>query len=190
MTGRFHSHVWQLRIRRDYLGFGGPPYRSRGPSPTTGTPALVSSAGDRWRFLESQVFLLRNLHMDLLKITYSKLQCWGRSPRSARDIQGGTELSGFRAIAREAAFSHTEVLAEATVPLLSPSPLSIQMLAGTKSGYPSNSPYPRDYLRTHTTQIAHRPTALTAGVPPVWRVLTSAVDFLKVSERPQTPNEQ
>ena len=43
MTGRFHSHVWQLRIRRDYLGFGGPPYRSRGPSPTTGTPALVSS---------------------------------------------------------------------------------------------------------------------------------------------------
>lgn len=97
-----------------------------------------------------------------------------------------------------AAFSQTDVLSEAIVPLLSaplsltepadgphfvpllsPSPPSMHIQASTKYESPSNSPYPRNYLRTCTTQLTHRPEPLTEGIPHMWLVLASAVDFPK-----------
>lgn len=42
------------------------------------------------------------------------------------DMQGGTESSGLRARAGGAGFSQTEVLAEATLPLLGPPPPGVQ----------------------------------------------------------------
>ena len=61
--------------------------------------------------MESQAFLLNGPHMDFLRLTCSEFQCW-----STRDIHGGTELSGIRVRAAEAAFSPTEVLEEAIIP--------------------------------------------------------------------------
>ena len=45
--------------------------------------------------LESQEFLLKGLHMDLLRLTFSELQYWGSSSKGTRHVEGGTELSGF-----------------------------------------------------------------------------------------------
>ena len=60
--------------------------------------------------MESQEFLLKSPHTDLLAdgITCFELQHWGNILKGARDIWGGIKLSGFRARAREAAFSQTE----------------------------------------------------------------------------------
>ena len=44
------------------------------------------------------------------------------SSKDTRDIQGGPKLSGIKAKVEGAAFSLTEVLAEAIVPLLRPLP--------------------------------------------------------------------
>lgn len=58
-----------------------------------------------------QTFLLRDLCIDLLigGLTYLKLQCWGSSLEGIEDIWVGTELFVFRARARGAAFSRTEM---------------------------------------------------------------------------------
>lgn len=65
------------------------------------------------------------------------------------------------------------------VPLMSPSPPSMQIQASTKYKSLSNSPYHRDSLRTCTTQLTHRPEPLTESIPHMWLVLASAVDFPK-----------
>ena len=58
--------------------------------------------------------------MDLLRLTPSELLLWGSSLKDTRDIWGGPELSGIRMrMKRGAAFSQTEVMAEAIVPLMS-----------------------------------------------------------------------
>lgn len=41
-------------------------------------------------------FILKVLHMDLLRLTSSELQHWDSSLKGTRDIQGGNELSGIR----------------------------------------------------------------------------------------------
>ena len=43
-------------------------------------------------------------------LTISDRQPWHSRLKGARDIQGGTQLSGFRAKARGAVFCHTEVI--------------------------------------------------------------------------------
>lgn len=47
----------------------------------------------------SKVFLLKGPSMNLLadRLTHSQLQCWGSSSKGAKDTQGGTVLSGFKA---------------------------------------------------------------------------------------------
>ena len=69
--------------------------------------------------MEFQVFLLKGLCMHLLRLTPSELQHWGSSLKGTRDTWGGIGQSGIRARAAGAAFSKTEVLAEAIVPFLS-----------------------------------------------------------------------
>ena len=59
--------------------------------------------------------------MDLLRFTPSELQHGGSSLKGTRDIWGGTELSSIRERTGGVAFSQTEVLAEAIVPLMRPS---------------------------------------------------------------------
>ena len=68
------------------------------------------------------MFLLKGPHTDLLTdgLTCSEPQSWDSSLKAARDKQKGIELSDLRARAGGAAFSQTEVLEEAIVPLLSP----------------------------------------------------------------------
>ena len=66
------------------------------------------------------MFLLKSPSTDLVVPTCSELQHWGSSLTGTRDIQEGTEVSGIRVRIGGVAFSMTEVLAEAVVPLLSP----------------------------------------------------------------------
>ena len=68
------------------------------------------------RLLKSQVFLLKSQCINLLRLTLSF------SSGAARDLNGGTELSNFRVMAGGAAYSQSEVLAEAIGPLLCPHP--------------------------------------------------------------------
>lgn len=58
------------------------------------------------------------------RFTHSELQRWSSSSKGARDIPGGTELSGFRMKAEGAAISQTEVLAESIISC-DPSPLPV-----------------------------------------------------------------
>ena len=60
--------------------------------------------------------------MDLFGLTGFELQHRGGSFKGTPNINGRTEFSGFRAKARGATFSQTEVLAEAIVLFLSPPP--------------------------------------------------------------------
>ena len=68
----------------------------------------------RQRLLETQMFLLKGPCMNLLRLTPSEIQCWGSRSKDTRDIWGGTELTGISMRAGGAAFSQTEVLAEAS----------------------------------------------------------------------------
>ena len=63
--------------------------------------------------------------MDLLRLICSEIQHWDSSSKGTRDIQEGTEVSDIRAKAGRSAFSQTEVLKEAIVPSLSPSPTEL-----------------------------------------------------------------
>ena len=60
--------------------------------------------------------------MDLLvdELTLSEVQHQRNNLKGTRDMWGANELSGFRVKTEGAAFSHTEVLTEAIVPLLHP----------------------------------------------------------------------
>lgn len=53
------------------------------------------------------------------------IQRWSSSWKGARDIEGETELSGFGGRVGRAAFSQTEPLAQAIVPLLNPPPTEL-----------------------------------------------------------------
>lgn len=68
-------------------------------------------------------YLLKGLCPALLddRLTHSERQLRDSCLRGARDIRGGSELLGFRVRLGGAAASWTEVQAEVTVPLLSPS---------------------------------------------------------------------
>ena len=55
----------------------------------------------KWRTLESQVFLLKGLHMDLLRLTCSELQGWVSNLKISSDeqeemncLESGRELGG------------------------------------------------------------------------------------------------
>ena len=85
----------------------------------------------RQKLPESQEFLLKDPHKDLLSLTHSELQCWDNSLKGIRDMWGGTELCRIRVRAGGAVFSQTEVLAEATVIFRALLPQSHH--AGTKS---------------------------------------------------------
>ena len=65
--------------------------------------------------MESQVFLIKGPHTDLLRLTHFEFQRWG-----TRHIWEETELSGILVRAGEAEFSQTEVLSEAIVPFPGP----------------------------------------------------------------------
>lgn len=64
---------------------------------------------------QSQVILLKELRMNLLTdgLIHSELQSWGSSSKCPSDIQGETELSGFRVRVGGSAFSWREERAEA-----------------------------------------------------------------------------
>ena len=76
-------------------------------------------------FRSPSQFLLKGPYVDLLGLMPSELQGWGSSSKGTRDIQGGTEVPGIKARAGGAAFSQTEVLAEAIVPFLSHNPTEL-----------------------------------------------------------------
>ena len=61
--------------------------------------------------------------MDLLRPTPYELQHWGSSSKGTTVISGGNKLPSRRERAGGAAFSQTEGLAEAIVPLMSPPPI-------------------------------------------------------------------
>ena len=63
--------------------------------------------------------------MDLLRLTVSDVHSQVSCLQGIRDTWGGTELFGIRVRAGGAAFSHTDVLAEALVPLMSPPPTEL-----------------------------------------------------------------
>ena len=48
------------------------------------------------RCLESQMFLLMGLYMDLVGLNHFEFLHWGNSSKVTKDIQGGTELYGIR----------------------------------------------------------------------------------------------
>lgn len=64
------------------------------------------------------VFFLNVQSMELFGLIHYELQCWG-----TRDILRGTELSGIGVRVIGAALSQTELLEEAIVLFLIPSPL-------------------------------------------------------------------
>lgn len=66
--------------------------------------------------MESWRFLLNDPQRDLSRVTHSEPQQWGIISKGARDIPGGTELSGIGAGNEGEAFSQAKVLAEAFVP--------------------------------------------------------------------------
>ena len=66
--------------------------------------------------------LLKGPYTNLLRLTDSEFQCWGSSLKGTRDIEGGTGISGIRPRIGQLVFFQREVLAEAIVPFLSPSP--------------------------------------------------------------------
>ena len=63
--------------------------------------------------------------MDLLRLTLSELQSQVSCLQGIRDKWGGPEMFDIRVRAGGAAFSHTDVLAEAVVPLMSPPPTDL-----------------------------------------------------------------
>ena len=77
---------------------------------------------DLW---SSRQFLLKGPCTDLLGVTHFELQHWSSSLKNTRDIQGRNEVSDISTRARGAAFSRIEVLEEAIVPFLSPSPTDL-----------------------------------------------------------------
>ena len=127
--------MWQIKTERDVSAveipsdeWGVPHTRPSSPGPQCQDekcPQLLAAKTSQdvaeWDtgLLESQEVPLKGLHTDLLSLTCSKLQHWGSSLKGTRDTWGGIGQSGIRARAAGAAFSKTEVLAEAIVPFLS-----------------------------------------------------------------------
>ena len=84
----------------------------------------IEAVEDR-NFWNPRKILLKGLYTDLLGLTAAELQHQGSRLKGIRNIWGGTELSSIR-VELAAAFYQTEVLAEAIVPFLNPSPTEPQ----------------------------------------------------------------
>ena len=117
------------KYQKGYLSYGGPPWGVRGPRPTLGPPnpgfhcqeekvpwllAEKTSRECGWvrrRASGVQAFFLKGLCTNLHGLTCSELQSWGSSSKCSRNIQKGTEYSGFRMKAGGAVFSQRVMLA-------------------------------------------------------------------------------
>ena len=120
--------------------------------------------------------------MNLLRLTPSKLQRWGSSSKSTRNILGRTELSGIGVRTAGSAFSQTEVLAEA---FDEPSPHRAGKQVPHLSLYQPGShcsPGAGDSLRPSPTQLVGPPKLFPVDFPYKWPVLAHASDFPKISQ--------
>lgn len=128
---------------KGYLSTRSLPWGSRGSSLTPSLSALGYKTGNGntpnlwlWKqeeivaewdrmLLEWQAFLLQGWCTYLLSLTSFKLQCWSTWLKNARNIWGKTELSSTKA--GKETFNQIKVLAEAIVPLLSPTSMRVLM---------------------------------------------------------------
>ena len=97
--GWSYIHVWWIKIQEGYLGHGEVPAPGQNPQPNVPVLGRLSPHnsgcktqwGLNWRkkLLESQA-VLKNPHMDLLRLTSSELQHRGSGLKGTSGIQGET----------------------------------------------------------------------------------------------------
>ena len=126
----------------------------------------LSETEDYW---SPRHFLLKDSCPELLGLIPSELQCCGSSSKGTSNVWGGTELCGIRSRTGGAAFSQTELLAEAIVAFLSLSSQSQQADTIPKS--------PSAWLTRFTV-----PKTFPVAFPYKWPLLAHATDFPKISQ--------
>ena len=133
--GFSYTYMWQIKIEKDISG-------TKNPSPTTGLPTRASSVKQRshitsgckdlvnWGFGRQK--LLESLEVHLKELTHSLIQThslWAPEQESQieilKDIQGNLNCLASRQ-ELGSSFLLDSVLAEATVPFLSPPPTEPQ----------------------------------------------------------------
>lgn len=168
--GWSHTHVWWLRSGRYVLavevlleerGVPGPHQFPQDGPPLSGRGVLTISGCENHQefYLGEKEVCWKPRHP--LKRPMNRLNRWwmhllwalvlGSTLKSTTDIWGGNDQSGCRVRAGGATFSIILFLCWA---IIQP---SLQMQVNAKSEYPLNLPHPGDCLRTHSSQLTHRP---------------------------------
>lgn len=141
----------------------------------------------RQRPPKTQTFLLKRAQDRLtVRLTCSDLQHVGSSTKGTRDIQGASEMPGFRVKAGGAVFSQLEVLAESIhCSLVDPSPTQPPSESPSESPSPGSLCFPcsSDFPRPHPTQLSGPSKMLPVTFSYKWSILVHAEDFPEIPQR-------